>query len=523
MNSPSPICGLEAAALSPPAWRGLVKRSTTAALIVGLALAGMALAGCKRLPCMLPGTTCVKGIPFRSRNLSFHPAARDVVAKGTLAAPATLGGVTFVSGTELSFHDNGQVACGAVADMGQRQPALKHGSWVCFHRNGNLKSAELFAEHTIQGVVLKGTSAEPVEPSFHENGKLAHVRLRADTAIQGGVYRAKTEVWFHPSGRLESGELAADSAILGRTYLAGTKLRFLKANGGVAEGTLGSPAVIGGDTYERGTGLWFDEAGRLEKVRLLTDTTIHGITFRGNAVVPFYENGVAQHGVLAVATKVQDVDFADGTLVTFHRTGMLAEAQLSADTVINQRRFAAGTRIVCDVAGLCRPHEEEQPAGAPLPLVVTVGDNLRVKVTGNSPWTTGELVAPLSLGRNLLASGTRLWFDEQGRIEKAALDRDHELAGRPGLVTCKAGTEVRFDPELELRACVLGRDVTLDGRDYKLGRRLTFDGDGRVAEDAEPTVDAAQAQPPTEGASGGAPKPTGMAPAPRLQVYRGGE
>jgi hypothetical protein len=523
MSSPSPTCGPEAAALSSPAWRGLVGRSTLAALGVALALASLTLAGCKRVRCLLPGTTCIKGVEFKSKSLSFHQGGHDLVAKGMLAAPAPLAGVTYVAGTELSFYDNGQVACGAVASMGQRAPALASGSWICFHPNGNLKSAELFTDHTIQGILLKGTSAEPVEPRFHDNGKLAHVTLRADTTIHGGVYRAKTDVWFHPTGQLASGQLAADSPILGRTYLGGTKLMFHPVTGRVAEGTLGASAVIYGNTYGRGTGVWFDGAGRLQKVRLPADTVINGITFRGNNLITFYENGVAQQGVLAVGTKLQDADFAAGTAVTFHRAGTLAEAHLSADTVINQRRFAAGTHLVCNESGLCQPQQEAQPDEAAVPVVVTVADSLRVKVTGNSPWRTGELAAPFSLGRNLLLPGIRVWFSEQGRIERALLDRDQELAGRFGLVTCKAGTEVVFDLEHEVRGCVLSRAVTIDGRAYQLGRRLTFDDEGRVTQDAEPSAAATREKSPAAGVDGGATPPPGAASPRGLQIYRGGE
>jgi hypothetical protein len=523
MSSPAPPRGPEAAVLSPPVWRRLVERSTLPALGLALVLASVTLAGCKRVRCLLPGTTCIKGVEFRSKSLSFHPGGSDLVAKGMLAAPATLAGVTYVAGTELSFYDNGQVACGAVANMGQRAPALASGSWVCFHPNGNLKSAELFTDHTIQGILLRGTSAEPVEPSFHDNGKLAHVTLRADTTIHGGVYKAKTDVWFHASGQLASGQLAADSPILGRTYLAGTKLMFHQTTGRVAEGTLGASAVISGNTYGPGTGVWFDEAGRVEKVRLLADTVINGITFRGNDVIPFYESGVAKQGVLAVATKLQEADFAAGTAVTFRRAGTLAEAYLSADTVINKRRFAPGTHLVCDESGLCRPQQEAQPDGAAAPVTVTVGDNLRVKVTGNPPWRTGELAAPFSLGRNLLLPGIRVWFSEQGHIERALLDRDQELAGRFGLVTCKAGTEVVFDLEPEVRGCVLSREVTIEGRAYQRGRRLTFDDEGRVNQDAEYSTAATREQSPATGVDGGAAPQPGAASPRGLQIYRGGE
>jgi hypothetical protein len=361
--------------------------------------------------------------------------------------------------------------------------------YVRHHANGAIESGKLAADTLIQGDVYKvGTNV-----TFYRTGMLKEVGLSADTFIKGVKYRQRlifgpgvpmgryiTCVWFHENGNVSQGRLAADTAIQGATYKIGTDIYF-NENGTVWKGELAEDSAIQGTVYEAGTIVHFARSGNGVLVRV----TIKGVDYKAGTL-KFHESGGVKSGKLTGDADIQGVTYKAWTAVGFHKNGNIKYADLSADTTIQGITFKA-FRIV-------EFHENDRVSHGTLAADTSIGavNNETVYETGTVVWfdevgriDKAELTADTRIQGNLFKAGTKVGFYKNGEKKWGTLAVDtvircgflNEVAAN---IPFKAGTKVWFRKNInwQVYKAELSADTIIQGNVFRAGTVVEFDESG---------------------------------------------
>ncbi len=168
-------------------------------------------------------------------------------------------GPRFRSAT-LSFHENGNIAKGKLAEPGMWR-GLSCEGWMHFFENGDLRSCQVTESHrTDRDLVLPEGSTL----WWDESGKLESAWLADDTVLDGIPVKGgdKIVVSFHPAGTLRTLFLSRDHVI----HEIPCKASLLKPvklfpNGSLQSATLSRNCSIGPRSYTEGKTLTFDPSG----------------------------------------------------------------------------------------------------------------------------------------------------------------------------------------------------------------------------------------------------------------------
>jgi hypothetical protein len=144
-------------------------------------------------------------------------------------------------------------------------------SYVVNFDDGKMKSCVLAREDTLSGQPLpEGTIV-----FFSHDGVMESCFLQQDTEIQGHLCKGHADNWqtaFYPSGKLKLAWLAKDETIQGipcasakiwRAFFGGGAGTYFYENGNLAGCKVARDTTIGGQSFERGDRISFDQSGQL--------------------------------------------------------------------------------------------------------------------------------------------------------------------------------------------------------------------------------------------------------------------
>ena len=257
----------------------------------------------------LDADTNIQGVVYRANSdISFYPTGR--IKDGILAGDTRIRDVKWARGP-IEYFEDGSVKEGELAENAPFRGMLcGAGERVTFRENGTVEVRGAARDSTqdipiqIQGTrFVIGPNSSVV---FHENGKVKSGFLAGNANIQGMKFLGSVE--FYASGALQKGQLATTARIQGMVITAG-----------VVHHWNGTYLVVGGDRE-----LEFYESGKL-KVRqwLATDLVSHGIRYKKESPLYFFENGRVQRGTLAANTKIEGTPYESGDEIEFSEDGRI--------------------------------------------------------------------------------------------------------------------------------------------------------------------------------------------------------
>ncbi len=175
------------------------------------------------------------------------------IVSGTLAADATIDGVTFSAETV-----------------------------VFFDKDGKISFARLSQDTMIDGILFPAGT----EVRFSKEGRVARALLSSDTIIQGYKFAGNTEVLFAPSGKVFAGVIAEDTpvscAVAGVVIKAGTEV-LIRDNGKVMGGTLARELDLT-TNIPAGSTIGIDEDGHVYE----DPTPPQRLTLSGGQIADYY-------------------------------------------------------------------------------------------------------------------------------------------------------------------------------------------------------------------------------------------
>lgn len=166
--------------------------------------------------------------PFHAASIERH--VDGSVAKGLLAAPATIRGVPCRGWVRL-LEDGRLGSCELAAPATIQGHPLPAASYVWFDDDGRLLTVFLACDTTLQGWACSG-GPWSIPTSFHPDGSLRAFVPREPVTIDGVPCASTTQapVHLHAGGRLAGCRLAADAVVDGRQFRRGDSVQ-LDRNG----------------------------------------------------------------------------------------------------------------------------------------------------------------------------------------------------------------------------------------------------------------------------------------------------
>ena len=160
-----------------------------------------------------------------NHNITFYPSG--IVASGKLAKNANVNGKNYQSGTLIKLYEHGIVASGRLSRI-QTIGGVTYSSTgdITFYPNGQVKSGRLSpnGDPSIGGIRYKGGHYYPI--SFHFNGQVKSATLLNETTINGVAFQGNRRIEFYYNGEVKSGSIARHTEINGVVYSSGNVFNY---------------------------------------------------------------------------------------------------------------------------------------------------------------------------------------------------------------------------------------------------------------------------------------------------------
>jgi hypothetical protein len=199
------------------------------------------------------------------------------------------------------------------------------GTEAGFSRTGEMFAATLSEPHSF-GKLRFGPGTCVRYLKGQQDGRVADVTLGEDQEVDGLPCSAGTYMSFYPNQRVRGTSLATDHDVAGIPCAAVREVSFHKS-GRLRVATLAEDHVLNGRRFPRGTWILFDAKGRLVRVSLAEDCEIDSVPAKSKELVEFYENGRMQRVMLARSHSVLGQTYPKGTRLYFDEDGRLTYAQ----------------------------------------------------------------------------------------------------------------------------------------------------------------------------------------------------
>jgi len=289
----------------------------------------------------------------------------------TLEGDTTLFGIVFPAGTEVTYHNGGDMGDYVKLAVSQKIRGViwPAGTTLWFSEQGFLRKAFIVKDTDFGGITFAKGNVK-----FFDSGKVAQGNLAHDVEINGikftkhadyrGGRRAAYDISFFSSGKVSEGTFAENTEINGMVFKkkaivymgigyngADNYGTLFYENGGVAIGVLAHPQEINGIKFQ--DQIKFYENGRVEQGILaeqairINDVLLHG-------QITLYESGKVKDGLLVENTKVGDITLMANTsghredyrgsndITEFYESGKIKSGILGEPVTISGEKVDAG-------------------------------------------------------------------------------------------------------------------------------------------------------------------------------------